>query len=168
MPHPLLNDCIKGSVKLKGSNAGLVFADGTKLTTASDGGLWQKIGTAGHIQYNNGNVGIGLTAAPAEKLHIKGNVKIEGKIAAVEICANPTSSWCDYVFEPDYQLPTLASVQTFLAKHKHLPDVPSAADVEANGYNMNKMDTALLKKLEEAYLYILDMEARLRKLEEKK
>lgn len=262
---------VRGSIKLEGANAGLVFADGTKLSTASGAALWAKIGTTPDIQYGAGNVGIGIATAPTEKLqingnihlvgnlvgrrttstitlasntdwtngsiielsgdndgtnskqgnilllagkgigtkrgdinfasitgdvpsssfatnmtiknngnigigtinpteklHIKGNIKVEGKIAAVEICANPTSAWCDYVFEPDYKLPSLASVQTFLTKYKHLPDVPSAAEVKENGYNMNKMDTALLKKLEEAYLYILDLEARVKFLEVKK
>lgn len=114
-----------------------------------------------------GNLGVG-TISPSEKVHVIGNVKVEGKLAAVEICANTTSSWCDYVFEPDYDLPKLTQVEAFIAKHKHLPDVPSEADVKANGYNLTKMDATLLKKLEEAYLYILDLEARVKVLEGKK
>ena len=66
----------------------------------------------------------------------------------------------DYVFEPDYALLPLAEVASFIAKNKHLPDVPSAAEVARNGLDMTDMQLALLKKVEELTLYTLELEAR--------
>ena len=64
----------------------------------------------------------------------------------------------DYVFEPDYALRPLAEVATFIEQNKHLPDVPSAADVAAEGLDITEMQFALLKKVEELTLYTLDLE----------
>ena len=65
----------------------------------------------------------------------------------------------DYVFAPDYQLRPLAEVATFIEQNKHLPDVPSAADVAAEGLDITEMQFALLKKVEELTLYTLEQEA---------
>jgi hypothetical protein len=53
-------------------------------------------------------------------------------------------------------------------KNQHLPNVPSSAEVEANGVNLGEMQGTLLQKIEEMTLYIIQLEKRLSELESKK
>lgn len=76
--------------------------------------------------------------------------------------------WPDYVFEPSYQLRPLDDVKAFVASNHHLPNIPSAAQVEAEGVDLATMDKALTKTVEELYLYIIQLEERIKELEEKK
>ncbi|MGN6494033.1 MAG: hypothetical protein ACTHLE_18690 [Agriterribacter sp.] len=97
----------------------------------------------------NGNVGIS-TAAPDEKLGVT------GKIHAKEVKVDLNLPAPYYIFEADYELPTLKGIQNYIAKHKHLPEVPSAKEMEQNGVNLSAMNMLLLKKVEELTLYILE------------
>jgi hypothetical protein len=69
----------------------------------------------------------------------------------------------DYVFEPDYALMPLDELSRFVAEHKHLPNVPSRQEVEADGgfINMTQMQYQLLEKIEELALYAIDQHAQL-------
>ena len=64
----------------------------------------------------------------------------------------------DYVFADDYALRPLADVQAFIDANSHLPDVPSEADIKANGVDMTQMQMVLLKKVEELTLYTLEQD----------
>ena len=103
-----------------------------------------------HVMLHNGNVGIG-TLTPDSKLSVNGNIR------AREIKVE-TSGWPDYVFETDFSLPSLADTERFINKHGHLPDVPKAAEVEANGVSLGEMNKILLQKIEEITLHLIDME----------
>lgn len=63
----------------------------------------------------------------------------------------------DYVFEKGYELRSLEEVQKHIEKKGHLPEVPSAGEIEEDGYTMVDMDFTLLKKVEELTLYLLEM-----------
>ncbi len=67
----------------------------------------------------------------------------------------------DYVFEPDYKLAPLSEVEAFTQANKHLPEVPSAADMTSNGVDLAKMNMILLKKVEELTLHAIAQEKRL-------
>jgi hypothetical protein len=73
----------------------------------------------------------------------------------------------DYVFADDYALRPLADVQAFIDTNSHLPDVPSEADIKANGVDMTAMQMTLLKKVEELTLYTLEQESTIASLKEK-
>jgi len=62
----------------------------------------------------------------------------------------------DYVFEADYPLMSLDDLSAFLAENKHLPAVPSAAQIKANGLDHSRFQMNLLQKVEELTLYTLD------------
>lgn len=91
-------------------------------------------------------------------------LSVDGDIIAKR-CVIQATSWADYVFAPGYQLPALSDVKSFIESNKHLPGVPSEAEVKANGVNLGEMDATLLKKVEELTLYIIELETRLKKLE---
>lgn len=100
----------------------------------------------------NGQVGIGIAAFPTgHKLAVGGSIIAE----KVKVSLQP---WADYVFEPTYQLPTLEEVAAFIKQNKHLPGVPSAAEVEKNGLDLGDNQATLLKKIEELTLYIIDQD----------
>ncbi len=68
-----------------------------------------------------------------------------------------TGTWPDYVFEPTNKLPTLAEVEAYITKHKHLEGVPSAAEVKEKGIDLGDNQTVLLKKVEELTLYMIEL-----------
>lgn len=115
----------------------------------------------------NGLVGIGTTN-PTSLL------TVAGKIASreVEVTVN---AGADFVFESDYNLPSLESVDKFIKQNKHLPEIASAEEMKQNGINLSEMNIRLLQKIEEMTLYmieqnkqIIDLKNRLDKVEEVK
>ena len=115
----------------------------------------------------NGNVGIG-TIIPDAKLAVKGTIH------AQEVKVDLSVPGPDYVFEESYNLPSLTDTENFIKQNKHLPEVPSACEMEENGINLSEMNMILLKKVEELTLYLLkqnktiaEQNERLLKLENK-
>ena len=90
------------------------------------------------------------------KLAVDGNVKVIGGVKAKEVKVTLTG-FPDYVFEQDYQLKPLSEVEQYVKQNKHLPEVPSAAQVEKEGLNLGEMDKVLLKKVEELTLYLIEL-----------
>ena len=102
---------------------------------------------------------------------INGQLGIDGNVRAeevkVEIINGP-----DYVFESDYELRTLEETKEYITENKHLPEIPSAKEMEANGVELGDMNMRLLKKIEELTLYQIqimeEMEAMKKELQELK
>lgn len=42
----------------------------------------------------------------------------------------------DYVFDKEYALPTLKTLEENLVKEKHLPGIPSASEMKENGVDL--------------------------------
>ena len=100
-----------------------------------------------------GKIGIG-TVAPQSELAVKGTItSMKVKVSQ--------EGWADYVFDSSYRLASLKQVETFIQKNKHLPDVPSAAEVKKDGLDLGDNQAALLKKIEELTLYIIEQNKRL-------
>jgi hypothetical protein len=66
------------------------------------------------------------------------------------------SEWPDYVFEPNYVLPSLGELEQYIQQYKHLPEVTSAATAEKEGIDISETLAVLLKKVEELTRYIID------------
>jgi len=111
-----------------------------------------------YIKGDSGNVGIG-TNNPTRKLHVKGEVRGD------TFSAVSPPSWPDFVFEKDYKLRSLETLERYVAKNKHLPGIPNKAEVKANGLNLPEMDARLLQKIEELTLYIIDQNKKIKVLE---
>lgn len=75
------------------------------------------------------------------------------------------SRWADYVFDETHRPLSLRETAAFIRANKHLPGVPSAADVVKNGVDAARMDAKLLEKIEELTLHTIEQETRLEKLE---
>jgi len=104
---------------------------------------------------SQGNVGIG-TENPFAKLTVNGGILAE------EVKVKSDISVPDYVFEPDYKLSTLAEIEAYVKEHKHLPEIPSAADIKKEGLNLAEMNLLLLKKVE-LTLHLIEKEKQLEK-----
>lgn len=108
--------------------------------------------------FSGGNVGI-WTTVPTEMLSVKGNVKAQKMIVA-------QTGWSDYVFDSSYQLKPLTEVEQFIKQNKHLPDIPSAIEVEEKGVSVGDNQALLLKKIEELTLYMIEMKKENKKQQE--
>lgn len=94
----------------------------------------------------NGNVGIG-TANPTYKLSVKGNIRSEEVVVE--------TGWADYVFDETYSLRPLNEVEKFIRQHKHLPNIPSAKEIEIKGLHLGDVQKRMMEKIEELTLYII-------------
>lgn len=64
----------------------------------------------------------------------------------------------DYVFEDNYDLKSLNEVESYVKANKHLPGVPSAAEMAENGMSVSEMSNLLLEKVEELTLHMIELQ----------
>ncbi|WP_294208317.1 cell wall anchor protein [uncultured Chryseobacterium sp.] len=93
------------------------------------------------------------------RMFVKDGIRTE----KVKVDVATTAGWADYVFNKDYKLRPLEEVEKHIAEKGHLPNIPSATEVEKNGINLGEMDAKLLEKIEELTLYSIDQNKQLQK-----
>ncbi len=138
------------------------------------------VGPASSCDVNRacGNVGI-CTTTPTHTLHVAGTARfngqtqignqtitsgpntdyllsVDGKIVARELVIT-NSNWADFVFADDYELMPLDVLEAAIHELGHLPGIPSANEVAANGVPVGEMQVSLLQKIEELTLYMIDL-----------
>ncbi|MCZ8216647.1 MAG: hypothetical protein O9262_10435, partial [Cyclobacteriaceae bacterium] len=126
------------------------YAEASALAFYTSNSNTQQVGSE-VMRIQGANVGIGTTN-PTEKLTVRGTVY--SKEVKVDVNAGTVP---DYVFEPSYKLPTLTEIENYIKANKHLPEVPSAKEMEANGINLSEMNMLLLKKVEELTLHVIEL-----------
>ncbi|WP_430906177.1 discoidin domain-containing protein [Maribacter sp. 2-571] len=136
-----------------GTGGGTGPVGSSPWTTGANGIDFNAAGTA------TGNVGIGTGAQTNYRL------AVDGTIHAREVVVD-NDSWPDYVFGQHYHLPSLKEVREHIDAHGHLMNVPSEAEVRANGVHLGEMNKILLEKIEELTLYMLEQDALQKQLEE--
>jgi hypothetical protein len=102
-----------------------------------------------YVNPNGGNVVLGTGSGP-----VTNKLTVYGTISAKEI--KVTTTGADYVFENDYKLRPLAEVESFIAEHKHLPEMMSAKAMQADGMPVSDVVTKQLAKIEELTLYAIE------------
>lgn len=117
------------------------------------------------VVFNNGKIGMGTQNFDYENynLYVKNGIKTE-KIK-VEIATN--NGWADYVFNDSYNLMPLTELEKFIKQNKHLPEVPGECEAIENGIELKEMNILLLKKVEELTLHIIELDKRIKQLEQK-
>lgn len=88
-----------------------------------------------------------------------------GIVRAREIIVDLETNWPDYVFQKNYSLPSLKSVESFIQSEGHLPNIPAASVMEKDGISLGEMNRILLEKVEELTLYLIDQNKRIEQLE---
>jgi hypothetical protein len=137
------------------TGANLIF-DNNEIMARSNGAIAPLV-----LQNDGGTVRIGNVAVPSGY-----KFAVNGKMICEEVNVKLASSgWPDYVFADNYNLQSLKEVEKFIADNKHLPNIPSAREVEKSGIELGEMNRKLLEKVEELTLYIIAQNKRLIALE---
>ena len=109
-----------------------------------------------------------ITNNDTEVFYVYGNgVLATKKIFAenIQITMHALNSWYDHVFYPDYNLRPLKELEQFIKTNHHLPEIPSAKEVQENGVDLFDMQKKLLLKIEELTLYTIEQQKLIEKLE---
>ncbi len=95
------------------------------------------------------------------------DLQLNGTLAANNITYTANGNTADFVFEDNYQLKDLSEVEAFIKANKHLPEIPSAKEMEEAGVNLAEMNKLLLMKVEELTLYSIEQEKKIEARDEK-
>ncbi len=148
-----------GQIAIKNSSTSPIMY--IRSTNVDGIGTWAKILSDTGTQVINGSLGIGTTN-PDAKLAVKGNIHTnEVKVDLLGAIAP------DYVFYKDYDLKSLKAVEDYIASEGHLPNIPSAKEMEADGIKLKEMNLKLLEKIEELTLYTIEQEKEIMTLKNK-
>lgn len=126
-------------------------------------------GTFGSVSYNNSTGRLSLGHGENEKITFMNGQNNEmatlkdGVLTLDKVVLN-VGSFPDYVFSEKYKLMSLKDVATFIKKNKHLPNMPSEAEVIAKGMDIKQINTVLVEKVEELTLYLISQEEKITKL----
>jgi hypothetical protein len=169
--NPLYKMDIGDRIRLRsgtGSSAGIWMNDPTNTNVIAFMGIADASTTGFYgsgsgwgltMNTNTGNVGIG-TLNPTYKLSVNGNVR--AKEVVVE------TGWADYVFDENYKLKDLNEVEKFIQQNKHLPNIPSAREIETEGLNLGEVQKKMMEKIEELTLYVIELKKEIELLKAKK
>jgi len=156
-------------------------------------GPGERAGSGGSVLFlsSSGKVGVG-TKTPTAKFDVSGDfkartaditntltvqsatiadlltvdrIRVEDLLCAREVKVQIKPCWPDYVFSKNYNLMPLQELEQFVNENQHLPNIPSAAEVEENGIELGEMNAKLLKKVEELTLYLLQQEKKMVELQ---
>jgi hypothetical protein len=121
------------------------------------GYTWNGTWNPGMFISSTGYVGIGTNDTKGYRFAVNGDAIFN----KVKVMAYP---WADYVFNANYRLRPLSEVEQYIKQHHHLPEVPTAEEVEKNGLDVGDNQATLLKKIEELTLYMIDQNKMLQQL----
>ena len=127
---------------------------------------------AGENMKVDGMVVIGNVTSPTAKFQVSGDIKSDSlRTSSINCDSLHIKSWAfrqapDYVFG-SYKLPDLKRVDAYIKKYSHLPEVPSAEEMQKNGLDITKFNMVLLKKIEELTLYQIESQKKIAEEEKK-
>jgi hypothetical protein len=153
------------------------------ISTNNPGNCWLQVGNSvGHMNVgvgaatphpylwsSTGSMFIGSDGSPAifisgpnvgiNTMDTKGYLfAVNGSAVFTKVVVKANGSWPDYVFNTDHRLRPLREVAQYIQQNHHLPELPSAAEVEKDGVDVGQNQAVLLKKIEELTLYVIAME----------
>lgn len=104
---------------------------------------------------------------PTATPYSNATLSVDGSIVAKEIFVRDQqgAQWADYVFNKDYKLMPLSDVETYVNVNKHLPNVPSAKEIEEKGQGIGQLQVVQMEKIEELYLHMIELNKKVENLE---
>jgi len=117
------------------------------------------------VIFNTGKVTVGTDQYDSDPnfiFYVRKGLKAE----QIKVEVASAGGWADYVFRKDYKLRSLEEVEEHIAEKGHLPNIPSATEVEKNGINLGEMDAKLLEKIEELTLYVIQLNKEVKELKQ--
>jgi len=149
------NSCMTGA-------GTMVFASGTSNFSFVNGEDCGDVFTIKDGIANAYKMRLGGVTNTAAGTHL---LAVNGSAIFTKAFVKLNASWPDYVFGPKYDLLPIVDLEQYINQNKHLPDVPSAIDVEKNGIDLGDNQTVLLKKVEELTLYLIEQNKKIETLE---
>lgn len=146
------NNGVAAHLYLQNGGGNVFIGDATNFNSA------HRLGVDGNTVIT-GNLRVGTTPNPSGY-----KLAVDGKVICTELLVRLVPNWPDYVFSNNYKLPGLPEVESFIKKNKHLPGIPSAKIIEANGMNVGEMQKLQMQKIEELTLYIIELKKDIEKL----
>lgn len=144
---------IGASVLVNPSSGGNIL-----LSPTGGGDVVLNPNSGGFVQLNptgGGNVAIGTIVSATAATY---KLTVTGKILCEELRVKLQSSgWPDYVFDEAYHLLPLSEVEKFIQQNKHLPGIPSAAEIEKEGIAVGDMQKRMMEKIEQLTLYVISL-----------
>ena len=143
------SDVNKGFIQLSGDNIRIGTNSGNtvgKFVIRTNGGDRVFVDESGNV-----NIG-SQTDAPGYKL------RVDGKMICEEVKVKLSTAWPDYVFDDKHKLMTIGELSKFIRQNKHLPNIPSAKEIESNGMEVGDMQKRMMEKIEELTLYIISLQ----------
>jgi hypothetical protein len=119
--------------------------------------------------YNDGRVAIGAGAGSSSfQVPVGYLLGVKGKIICEEINVKAYSlGWPDYVFSKDYRLKSLSEIENYITHNHHLPNMPSAKELEVNGsIPLAELLTKQQEKIEELTLYLIEQDKNLKAIQQ--
>ncbi|UTX48311.1 cell wall anchor protein [Chryseobacterium sp. MA9] len=113
------------------------------------------------VLFNTGKVTVGTDQYDNDSnfiFYVSKGIKAE----QIKVENPATNGWADYVFKKGYKLRSLEDVEKHISEKGHLPNIPSAKEVEKEGINLGEMDAKLLEKIEELTLYSIEQNKQLK------
>lgn len=157
-----------GSMLLGGVSGSLSFLtmpinNAANVQTLTD----SQLNAYSRMQINpSGQVNIGVQVPVGSQSDYK--LAIDGKLVAKSVYVTNPASWADFVFDSSYKPMTLMTLENYIQKNKHLPYMPSANEVQTDGYNMTEMDAKLLRTVEELALQVIELNKEIIELKQAK
>lgn len=148
---------------VQGDKTSLMMYPGVFLFAGVESFQFKNYGTDTYLPITTG----GLTLVNDYGMN-KAMINNKGGIWCQEVIVQYDNPWADFVFDESYKMMTLPELESFIIKNKHLPEIPSAKEIETTGINLGEMDAKLLQKIEELSLYIIDLQKRINALENQK
>jgi hypothetical protein len=143
-------------------NRKINFGDGDYIYIGEVGADDRLEMQASAFSFKNGDVFIGtsdFTKAAGYKL------RVGGKIISEEVLVQLNASWPDYVFAPNYKLSSLKDVKKYIKQNNHLPNIPSAKEIEKDGISLGEMQRKMMEKIEELTLHLIQQQEKIEALE---
>jgi hypothetical protein len=161
-----------GELVLGATNTQNLAFDGNEILARNNGQrspLFMQVsgGDVMLIPNESGQVGIGITDT-ANLPSPEYLLAVDGRIISEEVRVELSGSWPDYVFEDDYALMPLLQLEETIDAQGHLPGIPSATSVEADGLLLGDMQRAMMEKIEELTLYVIDLQKQIEELKKEK
>jgi hypothetical protein len=186
------NQTTNGNVTLRSQGALLHFQESTKrislghtlysttqtqyaavnVNANSDNGMYIRASSPGRyglrVEVNNANDNaievVENNAFSLPSIVCNFRVKQSGEVYARKYTTT-LNNFPDYVFAPSYTLMPLTELRTYINTNHHLPNVPSAVEIESAPVDLGELTRLMLEKIEENTLYILQLEERIKELE---
>jgi len=137
-----------GSAAITSGEAMAFTAGSYSFTTKQDMNF-----SASSYSFADGKVGIGCVN------NVEGfALAVKGGVVSTEMSVMDVDLWPDFVFSSDYNRMSLYELERYISQNHHLPEIPSAEEVSANGINLGEMNALLLQKVEELTLHVIELQ----------